>query len=254
MRSNKKTLLALLALFAAVTVFATLSGRGQGAQRARHGSAEDEVPVADYSPAAAASPKRQAKSARHHGAQHQGAVEEYPLGMVNNHWYRYLPALPVSQSDEILVGQINGAHAFVSDDKTTVYSEYDVSVVDVLKVSGREALAAGSSIVASREGGAIRFSSGRVRQLRVIGQGVPRVGAQYVLFLKGEPDGDDYVIVTGYELRGGQVFPLDSASIPEVGAGVKLPFDSYAGVEENIFFDRLRNAITAPAQAGPMGR
>ena len=38
---------------------------------------------------------------------------------------------------------------------------------------------------------------------------MPRVGAKYVLFLKGENEDVGLTILAGYELRGGKIFPLD---------------------------------------------
>lgn len=254
MKGYKKTILALLALVAAITTFATLRSQSQSVPQAQHGSAEDHVPVVDYHAAASTEPERKAQSARYHGEQRLASVEELPLGIVNDHWFRFLTALPVSRSDEIVIGQIKGAQAYLSEDKTTVYSEYQVSIDEVLKSSGMEAFGAGSTLVVEREGGAVRFASGRTRQLRVIGQGIPRIGGRYVLFLKRGSEGQGYRIVTGYELRAGQVFPLDSTSIPQIGNGVKLPFDAYAGTDEDTFLNKLRSAIADPAQAASEGR
>lgn len=43
------------------------------------------------------------------------------------------PAFPVSQSDAILIGTVTSSQAFLSTDKSYVYSEFTVYVEDVLK-------------------------------------------------------------------------------------------------------------------------
>jgi hypothetical protein len=42
------------------------------------------------------------------------------------------PALPASQSDVILVGQVRHAQAFLSEDKTNISSGFTVAVIEIL--------------------------------------------------------------------------------------------------------------------------
>lgn len=163
------------------------------------------------------------------------SLEELP---VSSHWWWTLSALPVSQSDAVLLGEIIEAQAFLSEDKTAVYSEFTVGIYEVLK--GNKPLAAGDRIVAERAGGGVRFKSGRVQYYTVDKQGLPRVGSRYVLFLRRNDVGDDFSVLTAYELRSGRVFPLDAAGD---NRNDKLPFDEYRGYEENNFLSKVRDIV-----------
>src|ERR1041385_2125991 len=57
----------------------------------------------------------------------------YPVERVwSNHWARGLPALPIRESETVLIGAVTDAKAFMSDDDTGVYSEFTVQVEEVL--------------------------------------------------------------------------------------------------------------------------
>jgi hypothetical protein len=90
----------------------------------------------------------------------------------------------------------------------------------------------GVSIIAEREGASVRLPDGRVIRYEIAYQGMPQVGRQYVLFLKYEPQGADYRIITGYELRKGRVSPLDKAD----------HFATYSNLREETFLNEVREA------------
>lgn len=118
-----------------------------------------------------------------------------------------LPAMPVDQSDAVVVGEILEANAYLSDDKTGVYSEFSVRVEQVLKSDGT--LTPACLIDIDREGGRVRFPSGKVHSYSIDKANMPQIGAQYILFLKREGKDQAYHLLTGYELRGDKIFPLD---------------------------------------------
>lgn len=157
------------------------------------------------------------------------------------HWWAGLPALPVAQSDAIVLGEITDAQAYLSDDRSGVYSEFTIRVDELLKNSDQSPLAVGNLAVGERPGGKVKFPSGKVQRYGIDKQGMPRVGGRYVLFLKSNGKGQDFTIVTGYELRNGTVFPLDNAR--SRNGGSELPFDAYRGANEINFLTSLRNAI-----------
>lgn len=154
------------------------------------------------------------------------------------------PAIPVTQSDAIVIGEITSAKAYLTDDKTGVYSEFVVHIVETLKNNLAEQLIPDTHIHVERLGGRVRFPSGKIL-LRggPYGRNMPSMGQRYVLFLKYNKDGQDYTIITGYNLRDGRVFPLDGS--PE-GNG-KSPrfteYEKYQGIGEDIFLNDLRTAI-----------
>jgi hypothetical protein len=130
-------------------------------------------------------------------------VDQLPL---INHFWSGLPPIPAGQSDGVLIGEVVDAHAYLSNDKTGVYSEFTIRVERALKGLDHGML---PLVVVERLGGAVRFHTGRIVKYEVLRQGVPRVGARYLLFLSYNGEGDDYSLLTGYELNNGHVVPLD---------------------------------------------
>ena len=63
------------------------------------------------------------------------------------------PALPIIQSDAIVIGQVTSAQAHLSSDKTNVYSEFVVRVNDVLKSDRFGLPGVGGFITTTRPGG-----------------------------------------------------------------------------------------------------
>ena len=201
----------------------------------------DQLPVVKYKTPKSSDPKRKAKGERY--SKHlPGSVgptgDELPANSTV-HWWLGIPALPAAKSDAVVIGEISDAQAYLANDNAGLYSEFTVQLNEVLKNNNNDPLV--GSVTVEREGGAIQFPNGRVKQFRLSKQGMPRVGRQYVLFLKSNGQGQDYTILTGYELRAGHVFPLD-------GQGAKLVFSRYAGFGESEFLNEVRATVAEPLQ------
>jgi hypothetical protein len=168
-------------------------------------------------------------------------TESSGLITYNTEWDIGLPALPVSKSDLVVMGAVIDAQAYVSKDKNWVYSEFTIRVDEVLKNTSNITLAQGSSLVADRDGGGVRFPSGRIVIQHIVGQGMPRVGRRYALFLTCDDQEQNIQVLTAYELRGGQVFPIDNP------AGGQHPIaTAYKNADEVSFLSDLRAAIANP--------
>lgn len=162
------------------------------------------------------------------------------------------PAIPIAQSDAILIGEIGRAHAYLSSDKTSIYSEFSVLVTEVLK-DRSAAILIGNRITVERAGGAVRFPSGKILVRGLLGKPLPKMTGRYAFFLKRNEDGEDFSLVTAYELRGGQVFPLDGLS---PNGEVVAPFASYQqykGLDEATFIAKLWNLIQSLPDVRPRG-
>jgi hypothetical protein len=153
------------------------------------------------------------------------------------HWFIDVPAIPASESDVILVGQALSANAFLSKNKQYIHSEFTINIETLLLNNDRApvvpAINPGDRIIAGREGGTVRFPSGRVQQYRIYGQGMPQVGQRYVLFLKRNEPNPDYFILTGYELKDNKVLPLDTIDL----------YSTYKGHDASDFLDLVRKKI-----------
>jgi hypothetical protein len=122
------------------------------------------------------------------------------------------PSYPASISAAVVIGTVIDAKGFVSDDRTYVYSDYQIQVDEILKPDASAKLTVGNRLVASRTGAAVQFPSGHVSHYLTLGRGQPKLGKQYLLFLL-RPDRDipEYDICNGgaYELSSGRALPLD---------------------------------------------
>jgi len=146
-----------------------------------------------------------------------------------------LDPFPVAPAAAIVIGTVLRGKAFVSSDRTYVYSDYQVQVDRVLKQDKSASLAVGEQIVVSRGGGTIPFLSGHVRNYINQGEGFPAIGSPYLFFL-GKPNFPEHeyeqIIGSLYQLVGGEVHPLDDE---QMGA-----FDN---LSQTAFLTRVEQAI-----------
>lgn len=118
-----------------------------------------------------------------------------------------LSALPFDRSSAVVIGQIMDARAYLSNDKSGVYSVFTIQVNEVLKTTNKTPINNGSEIEVERDGGRVRFPNGRLHMYKIGSLDMPKTGLRYVLFLNQGESG--YEILTGYEIIDGKVFPLD---------------------------------------------
>ena len=218
-----------------------INNADQMSKRARE--ARERAPLADYDAPVPADPqkaaKRKARNERHNNSwlgvkaglnATPGSGDQIVL---INDWEVSTPKLPAAQSDVVVVGEITEANAFISADKSGVYSEFSLRVEETLKKDGGWVSSPGEVISVEREGGRVRYPSGRVEWYYVSLKEFPQVNRRYVLFLKRTGE-DSFSIVTGYELREGHAYALDSAS----------QFRTLDGTDEAPFLQSVREAIT----------
>jgi hypothetical protein len=161
---------------------------------------------------------------------------------------RQVPAFPTESSDAVVIGETVDAQAYLSNDKSGVYTEFTVRVDEILKNDSTVPLAVGETVAAQREGGRVRFPSGRIQQYITHYQHMPRAGRRYVFFLKRNDDGQAYYIRTGYELRAGRVMPLDGVNMNK-GASEIPQFAAYKDADEATFLRAVRAAVAKSLQA-----
>lgn len=209
---------------------------------------ESQFPIADYdSPVPAALDelaKRQLRSSRFDKSSQ--AIDPTNAAEVTtdfSHWAAGLPALPVDKSSAVVIGEMADANAYLSNDKTGVYAEFVLHVDKVLKDDSKQ-LTTGCSILVARAGGRVRFPTGRIGQYFTAGQGMPRVGQRYVLFLVSSEEQKYFYILTGYELREGHILLLDNP-----GSG--HPITAYKGKDELSLLKDIQAAMAKTSQATP---
>ncbi len=163
-----------------------------------------------------------------------GTFEPFPI----------IPALPVKESDSIIVGTVTTAAAHLSAFKDNVYSEFRITPERVMKTSGTEPAIVGQAIDVERAGGAVRFPSGKILYVRMGKEDFLRAGRRYILFLREQPDTRNHYLVTAYELENGKVEPLDGDGELR-GSGAR--FTQYRGVDEDTFVRKVTEHINEGA-------
>jgi len=153
-------------------------------------------------------------------------------------WYIGLIGLPVDQSDAVITGEVVASEAHISPDKTGVYSEFSIRVDQLLKNHLDSSLKLGEVTVGEREGGVVRLQGDRLFEYTVYNQGMPRVGQRYLFFLSRNKEGEDYSIVTGYELRQGEAVPLDDIKASAI----------FKGTDEQELLNKVREQTHRPAR------
>ncbi|MBC8028642.1 MAG: hypothetical protein H7Z16_00900 [Pyrinomonadaceae bacterium] len=200
------------------TLLIIIPGRGQGekqpAKNARQFD-ENRLPIADYSAPDPVDPaersKRQARGKKYNKSSWRVHPNSASDSMVRvDSVDPSLPAFPFEKSCVVVVGHVTEAHAYLSNDKTGIYSVFRIQVTEVLKNSLKIPLTVASLIEAEREGGRVRFPNGRLHLYLINEQDMPRVGLRYVLFLTNTNEEPNLQILTGYELREGKVYSLDN--------------------------------------------
>ena len=193
---------------------------------------ENRFPIADYASPEPSDPsersKRQARGKKYDKSHWNIYPDTYSSGTRTHALDPHLPALPLVESAAVIVGQITDAKAYLSNDRTGVYSVFTVQVHEVLKNSSQLSFLTGSSIEVERDGGRVRFPNGRT--LIYVATNMPQVGLRYVLFLTNAQGQQDFQILTGYELRESKVYPLDD--LPNLYR--------YENTDEPAFLNELR--------------
>lgn len=202
-------------------------------------AAESKLPVTDYdAPEPADAKKREKRVARGAKFENSDLVLDASSDVVTStsHWAERLSAIPVDESDVIVVGNITAAQAYTTHSKTHVYSEFTIQVVEVIKDDVSNPIKVYSSIDVDRIGGRIHFPNGRVGQYFIVGQHMPEVGKQYLLFITKSDGKGDYSILTGYEIRGDDIYPLDNP-------GTGHPITTHEGSDAASFLRKVRAAV-----------
>jgi len=146
------------------------------------------------------------------------------------------PALPVAESEIVVVGTIGTAQALLSESKRNVFSEFTLTVEDVLK-SKIQGVAQGSVLTIDRVGGHVKYPNGQRVLFRIAGLNMPQIGGRYLLFLTLTHGKEDISILTAYELTPDSAIPLDEGDHVE----------GLAGVTEVDILQRVRSLIQKSA-------
>ena len=216
---RRATILGFIAAVFALGAIAVLAGLGAQEQNPRAGSNrksfdEKRFPIADFSAPEPTDPiqraKRRARARKHDKSDWAVNPEATSDTTVRVDFVdQTLPAFPLAPNTFVVAGKITDSRAYLSNDKTGIYSVFSLQVEEVLMNASAKVLAPGALLELEREGGRVKFPSGRVNLYMIKEQDMPEIGSTYVFFLIDSDNETVFEIVTAYELRDGKVYPLD---------------------------------------------
>lgn len=160
-------------------------------------------------------------------------------------WLTSTTALPIAESDVVLLGKIIDSTAFLSNNKNSVYSEFKIEIERIFKNSSNAPIEEQKYLRAERDGGIVIFPNGFKTWYFVSGQSMPSTGERYLFFLThdfplyGDQDKDLYLL-TAYDLKDGIVHPLDFAS-----GGTHPIATKYRGKDEPTLLAEVEKALKA---------
>lgn len=199
---------------------------------------KEKFPIANYDEPELTDPKknqaRKQKQQRHNNFSivAKNPPEWQAQTMFIDEGLALTPALPVTKSGFIVLGEVKTAEAHVSENKENVYSEFTVLVTQVLKTAN-SSIIEGTQITIDRIGGFVRYPNGRTVLYSVSGKNMPTVGERYVFFLTSQ-NNQDLVILTAYGLGATGVTPLDDS--PQ--------FEEFRGMAKDVFLQKVRDSLT----------
>jgi len=220
MRSKFTTLLTIAVAVSVITIiignfsWTNSSSANRDAQERKKRNLKDEVlTVIDAAPEEVDAEKKAArikKNKRFNKSKRASLLEETKDGEYAGTFLESPPPPPLpTNSDLIVVGSIQRRQPYLSENVTSVYTEFTVHIEEILKNHISSPVYSFEPLTMNREGGAIRMPNGRVFGYLVAPIGsMPEVGKRYVLFLQYEAE-RDYKLVVGYELTDTRIIPLE---------------------------------------------
>lgn len=176
----------------------------------------ERFPTVEYNHLDSADPQKNAKKKRYNDGNLVKATVNPET--VETEFFREphinFPALPLAESDLVVVGTIGGGQAHLSENKRNVFSEFTLIVEEVFK-SKSSGISQGSVLTIDRIGGHVKYPNGQKVLYRIAGLNMPQIGSRYLFFLTSKHNEDDLSILTGYELTQTGAVPLDEG-LPKV--------------------------------------
>jgi hypothetical protein len=238
----------LLRLMIVIMIAVTIGPTSSAQQESHYGAASyKEYPIVEFNEPqpenSAEREERRKKSVRYDNKKWTGIMWE--PGNKDSLWASdpempFEPVFPLTENDAVIIGKIVSGKASLNNKRNGVYSEYLVSVLEVLKNTGPNKISPTKPITIDRPGGAIIYSNGVKAAYTFSGKSHPRVGSDYLLFLKDDHQSPNYEIVTGYEFYDGKVYGLDNKA---------TLLDNYLLRDIPTFKNEMRKLIQADSQS-----
>lgn len=153
---------------------------------------------------------------------------------------RSQPAFPVIKSSHVVIGEIKQATAFLSNHRNIVYSEFNLEITEVLGQKNDKRILPEHEISLVRLGGKVRFESGKILNIGIEGNPLPKVGKRYLMFLGYEKDADVFSIKVAYQIENGEIVPFDGRRLSGEYISQYRSLQQYNGMKEAEFVAAVR--------------
>jgi hypothetical protein len=117
------------------------------------------------------------------------------------------PAIPVQESDAVVVAKVEAVQPYFSDDHAHLYTEFSLTVDEQIKDTfGRAKV--GETIPIVIRGGRMRLADGRVIEEKAAFTNFAiAAGSRYLLFLRYNSAGQYFTVTKSWELKNGGIIP-----------------------------------------------
>ena len=147
------------------------------------------------------------------------------------------PAIPVQESDAVIVATVKSVQPYFSNDHTHLYTEFNIAVDQTIKDQFNRARQ-GEQILVVVPGGKMRLKDGRILEEKPFTNFSIAVGSRYVLFLRYNDTGQHFTITKSWELKNGAVIPTAHEDQIDERAGRQ----EYASMSEQSFIQAVHAA------------
>jgi hypothetical protein len=120
-------------------------------------------------------------------------------------------------ADAVVVGTITRRQPFLTQNQKAIYTEYTLRIASVVRKTERapRGMKDSADITILHRGGKAKLPDGREVEYRIIGEIVPEVGKEYLMFLRHDSALDAFHDITYWDVTHGTleaVFPTAASS------------------------------------------
>jgi hypothetical protein len=151
------------------------------------------------------------------------------------------PAIPIQESDAVIVGTVKSVQPYLSNDHTHLYTEFSIAVDQTIKDIPNRA-EPGEVIPVVVRGGKMRLQDGRVIEEKPFTNFTIAVGSRYVFFLRYNNTGQHFAIAKSWELKNGAVIPTAHEDQMDARQGKR----EYVSMTEQSFIQAVHAAADLP--------
>lgn len=139
-------------------------------------------------------------------------------------------------ADAVVLGSVKSKSAHMTEDETFVFTEYELSIKDVLKNNSTSQIDINTSIQATRPGGLISLD-GQVIRAEDMSYEPLQSGKEYLLFLRFVPAAKGYIVSSpdgDFLLEQRSTRTLSKTALP----------DGLAGINSQSLLDEIRKSLS----------